>query len=63
MLRQWHRPVDPSCPEVDEFKCTLLNDPISEHAPVDDIIENWERKHLQICKRCREYAAANIDIE
>lgn len=63
MAAKWLHPVDPDCPEVSEFKSTLLNDPMSEHAPVDEIIEGWERKHLQNCKRCQDYAAANIDIE
>lgn len=31
-------------------------------APVDDIMEGFERKHRKTCKRCQEYGAANIEV-
>lgn len=63
MSPQWRRPVDPECPEVKRYRSTLLDDPMSQYAPVDDILENWDRKHIQSCQRCQDYGAANIQTE
>jgi hypothetical protein len=63
MLR-YHAPCDPECPEYSEYVECLFNDPMTQAmgAPVDDIMEDYERKHCMKCKRCQEYGAANIDI-
>lgn len=59
-----HAPVDPSCPKVKKFRQELNDDPMTEAmgAPVGDITEGWERKHITGCKRCREYGCANIEV-
>ena len=58
-------PCDPTCPDVITFLSGLLNDPMTKAmgAPVDDITEAWEAKHLKTCLRCQEYSVENIDIE
>ncbi len=65
MNQRYHMPVDPECPEVREYVDTLLNDPMTHAmgAPVDEILEDFERKHRQHCTRCQEYGAANIEIK
>ena len=64
MNQRYHMPVDPECPEVREYVDTLLNDPMTHAmgAPVDEILEAWENKHRQTCKRCRYYGLANIEV-
>ncbi len=63
-MPRWKAPLDPECPEVTKFYDALYNDPMTEAmgAPVDDISEDFERKHRAKCVRCQEYGAANIDI-
>jgi hypothetical protein len=50
-------PLDPECPVVAEFMETLFGDPttMAMGAPVDDITEEFERRHRRQCKRCQEY--------
>jgi hypothetical protein len=49
-------PLDPQCPVVAEFMETLFGDPsMAMGAPVEDIIEEFERRHRKQCKRCQEY--------
>jgi hypothetical protein len=64
-MARWHAPVDPDCPEVREFSDNLFDDPMTSAmgAPVDEIMESFERKHRQKCKRCQEFGAANIQVE
>jgi hypothetical protein len=31
-------------------------------APVDDIVEDFEARHMKTCQRCQECGVANIDI-
>jgi hypothetical protein len=51
-------PLDPECPVVAEFMETLFGDPtMAMGAPVDDITEEFERRHRKQCKRCQEYGA------
>jgi len=44
-------------PVVAEFMETLFGDPttMAIGAPVEDITEEFERRHHKQCKRCREY--------
>jgi len=65
MSPKFHTPVDPECPEVREYIDALLNDPMTYAmgAPVDEILEHWEKKHRSECARCREYGMANIEIQ
>src|SRR5262245_31594775 len=51
-------PLDPECPVVAEFMETLFGDPttMAMGAPVEDITEEFERRHRKQCKRCQEYA-------
>lgn len=64
MSPKFHTPVDPECPEVREYTDSLLNDPMTHAmgAPVDEIMEDFQRKHRQTCERCREYGLANIKV-
>ena len=50
-------PLDPECPVVAEFRETLFGDPMTMAmgAPVEDITEEFERRHRKQCKRCQEY--------
>ena len=49
--------LDPECPVVAEFMETLFGDPaMAMGAPVEDITEEFERRHRKQCKRCQEYA-------
>lgn len=63
-MNRFHAPVDPDCPEVKEYTDTLLNDPLTDAmgAPVDEILEAFEKKHRQTCIHCREYGMANIEV-
>lgn len=58
-----HFPVDPECPQVRQFHDALTEDPLTSAcgAPVDEILEDWDRKHQAHCPRCREFAAANLE--
>jgi hypothetical protein len=48
--------LDPECPVVAEFMETLFGDPtMAMGAPVEDITEEFERRHRRQCKRCQEY--------
>jgi hypothetical protein len=41
-----------------EFMETLFgNPPMAMGAPVEDITEEFERRHRKQCKRCQEYGA------
>jgi hypothetical protein len=49
-------PLDPECPVVAEFMETLFGDPtMAMGAPVEDITEEFERRHRKQCERCQEY--------
>ncbi len=62
-MRYYH-PLDPDCIVVAEYKAALLNDPMTEAsgAPVDEIMEGFERRHRLNCERCQRYGAANIEV-
>jgi hypothetical protein len=64
-MPKWYAPCDPNCPEYLEYYSTLVGDPMTQAmgAPVDEIMEGFERRHRIKCKRCQEYGAANIDVE
>lgn len=61
---RWHAPLDPECPEYVAFMDSLYGDPMTAAmgAPVDDIMEDFERKHRSTCPRCQDYGAANIEV-
>jgi hypothetical protein len=61
---RYHAPLDPGCPEVARFESSLFDDPMTEAmgAPVDDIMESFEKRHRVKCKRCQEFGAANIEV-
>ena len=63
-MRRWNFPCDPECPEYAEFSNCLFDDPMTEAmgAPVDDIMEGFERKHRGSCKRCQEFGAENVEV-
>lgn len=61
---RYHAPLDPSCPKVAEFSSALFDDPMTSAmgAPVDDIMEGFERRHRLTCEHCRAFGAANIEV-
>ncbi len=63
-MMRWNAPLDPQCPKVKKYYRTLVDDPMTSAmgAPVDEIMEAFERKHRKECKRCQEYGAANIEV-
>ena len=65
MPGRWIYPLDPECPIVQNFHSSLFDDPMTSAigAPVDDIMEDFEKKHRSKCKRCQEFSAANVDVE
>lgn len=58
-------PLDPHCPKVAEFTSSLFDDPMTAAmgAPVDDIMEGFEKGHRSSCPRCQAFGAANVDVE
>jgi hypothetical protein len=61
----YYAPLDPDCPVVERFICAISDDPMTQAygAPLDDIIEGFERKHRKSgCQRCIEYGCANIEV-
>jgi hypothetical protein len=63
-MPRFHMPVDPGCPAVAAYRAMVSDDPMTEFigAPVDEIMEGFERRHMAVCDRCRLYGAANIEI-
>lgn len=61
---RYHAPLDPECPEASAFRDALFNDPMSRGmgAPLDEIMEMFERKHRAKCERCKQYGVENIDV-
>ncbi len=57
-------PLDPECPVVSRTRNDLLDDPMTSHAgaPVDEILEDFARKHRQSCERCRDFGLANVEV-
>lgn len=63
-MMRWHAPLDPDCPEVEEYTSTLFDDPMTAAmgAPTDDIMEAFEKRHRLKCKRCQAFGAANMEV-
>ena len=61
---KWRAPLDPSCPKVKRYYRVLTEDPMTKAmgAPVDEIMEHFERKHKAKCKRCQKFGVANIEV-
>jgi hypothetical protein len=61
---KYYIPLDPNCPAATEYICCLVDDEMTKAmgAPVDEILEDFERRHRLKCKRCQEYGAANIEV-
>lgn len=63
-MGRWYYPLDPECPEVEEFYSVDLNDPITAMAGIgEELTRRFESKHRAKCERCQEYGAANVDVE
>lgn len=58
-------PLDPDCPGYAKIVDALMDDPMTEAmgAPVDDIMEDFGRRHRNRCQRCRDYGAANVEAD
>jgi len=58
MRGRWHYPLDPECPEVQNFY-EGADDPIMRMSGCwGEFLEDFERKHIRDCKRCQEFGAA-----
>lgn len=42
------------CQEAWDWVQSLYDDPMSEGAPLDEIVGGYERRHAQKCDVCRE---------
>ena len=49
-----HYAASGDCTEAQEYLSTLLEDPMSEGAPVDEILSSWLAGHIRHCKACEE---------
>ena len=63
-MPRWHAPCDPECPEYASYVEALFGDPMTQAmgAPVDEIMDDFEKRHRSKCKHCQEYGAANIEV-
>jgi hypothetical protein len=53
--------LDPECPVVAEFMETLFGDPTTAMGvPVENITEEFERRHRKQRKRCQRMPPANV---
>jgi hypothetical protein len=60
---KWRAPLDPECPEVEAFHRGHAEDPISQMCGcMDDIVDDFERRHRCNCDRCQRYGALNIEV-
>jgi hypothetical protein len=61
---KYHAPLDPLCIKANKFKHMVDDDPMTKAmgAPVDEIMEDFEKKHRKTCKQCQEYGLANIEV-
>lgn len=56
-------PLDPECPEWSKAMSTLWDDPMTAYSGVgDEVAASMEKVHRNLCLRCREYGAANIEV-
>jgi hypothetical protein len=61
---RWHAPLDPNCPEVQEYNEMTSDDPIMAMSGcADEFYEAFEHRHRVKCARCQEYGVANIEVE
>lgn len=60
---RYYFPLDPECPEVQKLQETLSDPMTIAYGVGPDIVESFERKHRFNCERCREYGAANVEVE
>lgn len=61
---RYHVPLDPDCP--DNPIVIFNEDPITQAYGLggdEEFTGPMEAKHLAKCERCREYGAANIEVE
>lgn len=57
-----HFPVDPECPEVIRHHQSD-DDPMNALCGcMDEIQDDWDKRHLSQCERCREFGCANIEV-
>lgn len=70
-MPRWHTPLDPTCPQVehafqipvtdDEGNTDWIDDPMG--APViDELWEDFTKRHRENCTRCQTYGLDNIDV-
>lgn len=52
-------PVDPNCSAVIDFQNRAKQDP---NAPVEQIMQGFEKNHAQTCEQCKQYGLNNIQV-
>lgn len=64
------QPLDPECDgakKIEQYAMDGSGDPMTQHYGAYDVIrdqvKSMESKHRETCQRCREYGAANIDVD
>jgi hypothetical protein len=63
MAYRCHYPIDPDCPFVCAWRQTFWDDPMTAACGcADEIAEDWERRHVRRCERCRAFGYANVEI-
>lgn len=66
MTGRWHMPLDPDCPDVAHaFQVEVepgvwIDDPMAAYV-IDDLWEDFNKRHPARCERCREFGLANIE--
>jgi hypothetical protein len=47
----------PACDRAIKHVDAVLEDPMSKHAPIDEIIEGWMSRHVDQCEVCKQASA------
>ena len=63
MVGRWVYPLDPECPDVQEFG-ELADDPMMiDSGCWGEFYEDFSKSHRAECKRCQSYGAANVGVD
>ena len=53
--------LEPALADIGGHAFRARKGPIN--APTDDIVDGFARRHRSTCQRCKDYGAANTEIE